>query len=415
MKELAKFIREFIENKGFLVFLSTITGKICGFLSTLIAVRLISSGEYGQITLIASVFAFFAPLTGLGSYQGLLRYGSLEKDSSQKEVLSRYVFSKGFSNHFLIISLYLIVSFFYIIKYNQIIPVIIAFGIGFIGFYFFNYIQTYYRIKDDNSTFSLLNISVNLAGLLLTLLLTYFYQTAGYLFAIALTPWVSLLFFKRHHWKRKFKIPPLNLKKFWKYSIHASVTYFLSDILFSLDFFFIGILLDDKSIAFYKVAAIIPMNLMFLPLTFMQTDFPKLTKNHKNKSYLIFYIKNYYKLFIPMGLGILLAGFFLKDILIPFIFGKEYSGNGWIFFILLCGVVGNMWMRNLYGNLIAAIGKAEWNTYTAIGAIICMSLFSLLLIPKYGITGAAVGMTLAFTFTGITGLLLFNRYLKRIS
>jgi O-antigen/teichoic acid export membrane protein len=96
---------------------------------------------------------------------------------------------------------------------------------------------------------------------------------------MAIMPWISLIFLKRNIFVHNNFPININKKEFWKYSLHGSMTYFLSDILFSMDFLLIGLLLSENDLAMYKTAIIIPMNLSILPLVFMQTDYPKLAKN----------------------------------------------------------------------------------------------------------------------------------------
>ncbi len=414
MNELIRFIREFIQNKGLFVFSAIFVGKISVFLTHVIAGRLLSKDEYGLIVLVLSVFAVFSTLSGMGSNQGLLRFGVLQKNDEDKDKLSAFVLRQGFVNHIFVTICFLIVGYLYVIKYQGIGLVIAFFGIRMIGGYFENYIQSYYRIFKDNKTFSILNITVSVAGLLMVAVGTYFFGIIGYLAGIALMPWFSLLYFKKPKKTQNFKSMNLNLKEFWSYSIHASLTYFFSDLLFSMDFMLIGIMLDESSVAVYKAAVILPMNLAILPLIFMQTDYPKLAENYKNKNYLKFYIRNYYKIFIPLGILCLVVGYFIKNYIVQLIYGDQYAGNGWVFFIILAAIVGNMCMRNLYGNLSAAIGKAHWNSYASLIAIGIVIGVSVWLIPIYGIMGAAIGMTAAFLFTGLFTMTLFNLYLKKL-
>ena len=85
MSELFRFIREFIRNKGLMVFLSILVSRLSMLGINIIAARMITKDEFGLISLVFSVFAIFAPLTGLGSYQGLLRYGVLETSQDAKD------------------------------------------------------------------------------------------------------------------------------------------------------------------------------------------------------------------------------------------------------------------------------------------------------------------------------------------
>src|SRR5690606_24465583 len=152
--------------------------------------------NFGLIVLVASVFVVFAPLIGMGSNQGLLRFGVLQKDAVAKDELSRYVFWKGFVNHIFITITFLIVCIFYALKYDGILLIVLFFGIRLLGYYFFNHTQAYYRMKGNNKAYSILNITVYLSGLVMVAVLTYFFGILGYLISMAAMPWISMFYFK---------------------------------------------------------------------------------------------------------------------------------------------------------------------------------------------------------------------------
>lgn len=414
MKELIRFLKEFIQNKGLFVFTSILVSKFAMLLTNIIAARLITKEEFGLVALVFSVFAIFVPLSGMGSYQGMLRYGVLENNIKNKNKISSYAFKKGLANQFWVTVFYFVVCYFYTLKYGNLNLIILLFGIRLVGTYFLNHIQTYLRINNDNKQFSIVNMTVSIVGLALVWVGTSTFGLSGYLVAMAIMPWVSFFYFKKPMYANFIPKFSFNTKEFWSYSIHSSLNSFFSDILFAIDFMLIGLMLQESDIAFYKTAIILPMNLALLPQIFMQTDYPKLTLNHLDVSYLKFYIKNYYKIFIPLGSVIIIVGFLIKDIIVPLIFGDEYNGYGWVFFITLIALVLNMWLRSLYGNLAAAIGKANWNTHATLGAIIIILAVGLWLIPIYGIIGAALGMAMALTFTGVYTMLLFYKYLRNL-
>lgn len=414
MKSLLQFIKQFISNQGLFVFLSGVVTKLSMMFINIIGARLIPEADFGLIILVSSVFVVFTPLIGLGSNQGLLRFGILQKTDEAKAELNRYVFLKGLINHVFITLAFCVVSVVYALKYDGILWVIGFFAVRLLGYYFFNHIQSYYRMHGNNKIYSQVNMSVYLSGLALAGILTYFFGILGYLISMAVMPWVSLIYMKKRP-RLSLAKPSIDLKQFWRYSIHASLTYFFSDMLFAMDFLLIGLFLDETSVAFYKVAVMLPMSLSFLPLIFMHTDYPKIVANSTNGSYLRFYVVNYYKLFIPIAILILIVGYLMKDSIIPLVFGENYrESDGRVFFVMLAALVGNMLMRNLYGNMISAIGKAHWNTVTSIGALVIILGLGIWWIPIYGIMGAAAGMAVAFTFTGVTGMLLFHNYLRNL-
>ena len=415
MNNLIQFLKDFYNNKGLLVFSSILIEKIIGLVNVIFVVRLISESDYGLITLIASLFGVFVTLNGFGAIQGLLRFGALEKEEKNKEKLANYILKQGFKRHIFLIIAFVFVGLFYEFKYVNIWIVVAFFAIRMIGYYFYSFILNYYRIQNQNNKFAKISIFINCLGLLIAVGLTFGFGKYGYLLGLAITPWISLFFYKKSLLKStNFKLINNDKKEFWTYSINSSVTYFFSELLFMIDVFLIGFLLNESAIANYKVAIILPMNLMFIPLIFMQTDYPKLVEQSKNKSYLLFYIRNYYKIFIPLSLLILLVGFLIKDNVLALVFGEEYQQNGWIFFTILVAVTFNMCFRNLYGNMLSAVGLANKNASVAIFSIILMFVLGTFFIHFYGVIGAALALSITFISMGFYSFLLFRNYLNQL-
>ena len=95
MNSLKIFLKQFFYNEGQYVFLSLLLGKITAFLGSWLIIRMLPVSEFGVLTIVASAFAIFTTFNGLGSQQGLLRFGSIIKDKEEKEQLSSYFFRKG--------------------------------------------------------------------------------------------------------------------------------------------------------------------------------------------------------------------------------------------------------------------------------------------------------------------------------
>jgi len=415
VNDFVSFLKDFYNRKGLLIFSSFLLEKIIGLINVIFIVHMISEDDYGLITIIASIFGVFITLNGFGTIQGLLRFGALEKTEEAKNKLAQTIFFLGLKKQIILIALFCFIACFYEIKYKMIWVVILFFAIRMLGTYFYSFIQCYYRIQNRNDKFSSISIIINLIGLCILLFLTFLYGKYGYLIALTITPWLSLFFYNNKIFSSfKSNISTINMKEFWNYSFNSSITYFFSEILFMIDVFIIGLLLNEADVANYKVAIILPMNLMFLPMIFMQTDLPKIISKSTDKKYLNYYISNYYKLFIPLSLSILILGFFIKDFILKFIFGSNYANNGWIFFIILTAICFNMCFRNLYGNLLSAVGLAKKNSIISISSILLMLVLGLLLIPKYEILGAAISLAITFITMGFCSAIIFYNYLKKI-
>lgn len=414
MKSLQEFLRNFFANKGQHVFLSLLIAKVSAFLGALFIIRLLPENEFGTLTIVASVFAVFAPFSGFGSQQSLLRFGSLGEGEAGKKALAKYLFFKGFGYQILLSIIFLLVSFFYVNRYEDIFYIFLFFAIRLIGSYFFNHIQSEFRIFGNNRQFARVNNVVNVFGLILLLTLTYFFGLKGYLFAIAATPFVALIWFKKENFQAvgDFKFTK---KELWNYGLHASGTALLSDTLFSADVLLLSFLMNENAVANYKVAILIPANITFLALTFMQTDFPILAKNFENKHFLRSYIENYYKIFIPVSVGIFFLGFLFKTEILHLFFSSKYADNSWVFIILLAGFCVNMLLRNLYGNLLSAVGKMKINTVVSLLTLVLLVLLSFLLVSRFEVLGMALSLSISMLINGLALMLSFHLYLKNLN
>lgn len=409
MKSLTEFLRSFLQNKGQHVFLSLLVAKLCGFAGSLFIIKILAESEFGTMSIVASIFAIFAPFSGFGSHQALLRYGSVTDGMPEKQALSEYLMKKGFYYQLLLSLLFLFVSLYYIGKYEDVFVIFIFFAIRLVGFYFLNQIQSELRVAGNNRAFAQMSNVVNIAGVVLLLLLSWLFGIKGYLIAITVAPFLAVFWYKRQNFEKHTDFFYFNKKELWDYGLQASGTALLSDALFSVDVLLLGFLMNENAVAVYKVAILIPSNITFLALAFMQSDFPVLAKSYRNRHFLTGYMANYYKIFVPVAFLIFFTGFFLKTEMLQGLFSAKYGQASQPFIILLGAFCINLLLRNLYGNLLSAVGRMKTNTLISLVTILLQIGLSFVLVPKFGVTG--MGITMAATML-VNGLLLMSSFLK---
>lgn len=414
MGSLSDFIRNFLKNKGHFVFGSLLIAKVCGFISSVVIIRLLPELDFGMVSTVAALSAIFLAFSGFGSQQILLRYGSISKTENEKNALSQYLLKQGFFYQIFLSLIFLLLSFFYLKNLQEMMWLFFAFAIRIFGYFFYNHIQSQLRISGKNKEFARLNNIVNISGLFLTVMMTYFFGIVGYLIAIAVMPFIALFWFRDVDFRKEINFV-ISKKELWRYGFFTAGTAVLSDALFSLDIILTGYFLNQTSVAAYKTAILIPSNLTFIALTFMQSDFPELARHYTDKKFLRYYIANYYKIFIPLCLVLFLGFFFLKDFIITLFFGQKYAGIEIPFLILTAAFLLNMLFRNLYGNLLSAVGKMLYNTIVSALALIVLLILSFILVPKYGLDGMAVAQSSTLFITGILLMVGFFSYMKRLS
>ncbi|WP_374445782.1 oligosaccharide flippase family protein [Epilithonimonas sp.] len=410
---MKEFLSRFFSNKGHHVFFSFMIAKICGFLGSVVIIRLLPENEYGILSIVMSVCAIFLPFSGLGSNQILLRYGSIS-EKENKQNLSSYLFFKGIFYEIILIGIFIGISLFYAEKYENVLIIFLFCGIRLMGFYLSNHIQTYYRITGKNDVFAKVSNAINIGGFILLLVLTYLFKFYGYLLAIAIIPYLSLFWLKKEMFSAK-SIVYNNKKEMWRFGIFTAATSVISETLFSLDVMLLGFLMNENAVANYKVAILLPSNIPVLAISFMQSDYPLLSKNYQNKTFLTSYIKNYYKIFIPTCIVIL--GFFytFKDFLLELFFGANYSDNSNLMMILLLGFTFGMLSRNLFGNLLPAVGKIEVNTWVSLISLMILCVTAYFLVNTFGIIGMGLSLSLVLIWEGSAYLIFFGNYLKKIT
>lgn len=412
MKSLLLFIDEFLKNKGHHVFLSLFIAKICGFIGSLAIIRILPANEFGTVSIVASVFFIFLSFSGLGSHQSLLRYGSLAENTTERRALSSYLLKNGFIYQIIISLLFLITSFFYIDRYEDVFLIFVLFSVRLVGIYFLNHIQAEFRISGDNKTFAKVGNVVNIVGVVILICLSYYFGLKGYLYAVAFTPFLALFWFRKAHFDTALSQFKFTKKEIWNFGLHAAGTALLSDALFSADILILSFLMNETAVAGYKVGLLIPLNITFLAASFMQSDYTLLAKNSSNKEFLKNYIWNFYKLFIPISAAIFLVGTLFRTEILTFFFGAKYLNSQLVFLIFLGGFALNMLLRNLYGTLLSAVGMMKINTMVSIVTLILLVVFAFLLVNKFGIVGMAISLSTSLLLGGSALCLFFYRYWK---
>lgn len=415
MKSLIQFITDFLKNKGLLVFSSFIVEKLVMLINTIFVVKMITQDQFGRVTLIASVLTFFAPLSGFGTFSMLIKFGSEQQSIKDKLALSQEIFRKGFKNQLILALGFILIASLYSLKFEHLTLIIVLYAVRLIGIFMQSHLTITFRIQGQNEKFALVNIVVNTIGLMITFILTYFFGVTGYMISLATSPFISLFFYTKELIQfTKQNLQNLNWKKMWRYGWMESVAYFSSELLFSIDIAMIAFFMTDNDISLYKVAIILPLNLLFIPSMLFQTDMPRIIQNSTNKTFLKQYILNYYRIFIPIGIIILVGSYFLKERIITLFFNDTYIIGSKTFFIATLSVVTSMLSRVIFINLNSAVGRANWNIHISILSIILLLLLDIFLVPKYGIEGAAIGMMLTFAIIGIYSIYQFKQYLNTL-
>jgi len=197
-----------------------------------------------------------------------------------------------------------------------------------------------------------------------------------------------------------------SLLDFSKYSLVTSVGYYSYSW---MDVLIIGLFLTEAHVGAYEVSFKITEAVMILSRTVSTTLFPEfsaLDANEKKKQ-----LENLIPGATTLAVFLVIPAFFgtlvLSRDILELLFGAEF-GLAWIAFILLMGENILQSFQAIIGQSLQAIDRPELAAKAVIAFIPLNIILNLILIPNFGLPGAAAATLISF----FVNFLLHYRYLS---
>ena len=407
---MIRILKSFKKREGAYVLASSLFTKICSFSSSLLLIRILSPDEYGVLSYVLSALAFFIPFSGGGIQHAFLRYAPMFADKKDRLGLFQHSLFRGlFFSSFIAVVLFLLIPwlnaavgntsthFYWLILY-------------LFSFFLLELVKTHYRVEHQNRRYAGIDVYTSALVLLLGSGLAYFYGSLAYVIVFVSTP----LFIGLVHLKVPYKVHVKIPEKYYSYGMWVGVGAIASQLMYSLDVFLVGKLIQDpQQVAIYRSASIIPIALFFIPNSYITTHYTDLAKNSADNEYLIRFAKDYIKLFSVLALVLGTVLYFMSDFIIAILFGEEYAEAAYLFEILVLGMVGAFILRIPFGNMLASVGKSNWNAVVAFIILALNGILNYYAIHAWGIVGAAVVTSALLWISGVLSLVLFSYYLKK--
>ena len=182
----------------------------------------------------------------------------------------------------------------------------------------------------------------------------------------------------------------------WKVQLSTVVAF----INYRVDIFLVNFFLNPASAGIYVIAVQLAERLWMLSQSVGVVVLPRLSALHNDEATRLrltpLVTRWVFLLSILMALGLTLLGLPF----IEFVYGRDYLPAYGALLWLLPGVILISGSRVL-ANDISARGRPELNMYTAWLVLVLNILMNVLLIPYYGINGAAMASTIAYTANSV--------------
>lgn len=170
----------------------------------------------------------------------------------------------------------------------------------------------------------------------------------------------------------------------------------IGSIMANTDVFMLGIWKNPQDIGLYSAAQRFFQFILIIPSMIASASFPLMARlaNKDNEKFKIVLEKTF-SVFMMIGIPIAFGGLSLADQIVPFIFGGGYIGTITVFKILMIMLL-TYFPLILLINSIFVYNKQKKLLLANIFGVFANIVLNYLLIPKFGITGAAAA-TLAST------------------
>ncbi len=398
------------------VFVVRIASQGASLVAGLVYARFLGADLYGVFQLALTMVSILSLLTAFGMSPGLIRYIPIFKSESKIEAIKgminfalTFAFSLStltalflfFGRDFVATSIFneprlsgIIAVFCFVLIFYSLASVL---G-GVIQAEGEAHVFIFFRFVLDNVVSVVLFLSFYfLMGARLSGISTAKLLSAGIIVFLA-GKWVRRRF--PFLWKRPFFFSEKR-KEFVTYSaslLFISFTYFLMNQVNNL---IIGVYTVSKEVGFYSVGNMVASLVAFVFTSFNIIFAPMISELYHKKRYET--LENMYSAItrliwiftLPIFLWVVI---FSRNIL--YLFGPEFVAAKWVLTFLAIGQFVNAAVGP-NGIMLAMSGHQKWEMFNGVAVAILNIMLNLLLIPRYGALGSAIGGAIALAVVNI--------------
>lgn len=190
----------------------------------------------------------------------------------------------------------------------------------------------------------------------------------------------------------------------------ARVSYFgnLAQFLnYRADVFLVSLLTNIGSVGQYTLAVSLGQFVWLISNAFAFALFPRVASSQSDHAANLMRTAKVTRLSLTASVLIALAMAFVADMLLPSIYGEEFRTAVQPLLLLLPGIA-IFSVANVLGSYFAGMGKPAINLKAALVGLVITIPLDLLLIPRFGISGAALTSTLSYSGTTIAMLVMLK-------
>ncbi|MGV8151753.1 MAG: flippase [Candidatus Nanoarchaeia archaeon] len=413
-KQEIDYSLKLLVKSSIFIFIGVILSKLFSYVYRVLIVREFGLEIYGVFSLAIMVFLWFTAFTSLGLYEGLLRFIPLFRGKNQKDkikysfkfTLKLLILTSIFSSILLFfLSGPIALGVFHNLELAFFIKLSSAFILVYILFYLFLSVILSFERANIHSFLS--DFLINLVRVLLLVIFIFLGIKKGgvimsYLMSFFITLFIAYLYCK-------YKLPEvfgkysLNKeskseikKELFSYSLPLILLSLLSGVLSYIDMITIGYFKGALQVGLYNSALPISELIQVFPALFIRLFSPMITREFsKGKIDIITEISKQ----VQKWILIVILPFTVLMVIFPGAFLNILFGPDSLEAINTLRILAIssffISLTSVFYSLISMIGKSKIILFNILVVSVINIILNLLLVPKYGIDGAAFATMLS--------------------
>jgi len=363
--------------------------------------RVLQAENYGKISFVSSVIAYFALFASLGIQTYAIRNGASMREDTKK--LTRFA-SEAFTVNLgatILSYILLIVTIILVPKFHDYIPLFIIFSTSIIcttiGADWVN------SIFEDFFVITVRTIAVQFVSLILMFLLVktkedYLVYAGIHVFAGSAAMLINAFYIRRYI---HLRLVLISIKTAWNH-IQNILIFFSRQIMISVyvssDIIILGFLCGDTQVALYSIAMkiySILSGLMYAVITVLMPRFANRIKSPKNLKVEGPHINQVFDIFIYLSIPLASLVAVTSYSIVRFISGPQFEMAYKPLIILMLAFLATVFSGLYSVSLILPLHEEKYGLYVAVIAAVLNVALNLIFIPHYGYIAAAITTVLA--------------------
>lgn len=177
-------------------------------------------------------------------------------------------------------------------------------------------------------------------------------------------------------------------------ALPLGATMIINYLYFRFDVLLLGWLRDPEDVAIYGLAYKVIEAFIVLPSYFMITLFPEIAKMDAASDRLRDLVGQALSVMELLALPILIGALVLAEPIVVIVGGDDYAGAASVLRILMFGLAISF-LNGVYGNALVALGRQSRLFYLSLLVFAVNIAMNLVLIPVWGVEGAAIAVSIS--------------------